>query len=102
MVIKTYIEHKGIVLQVQHLRKQQHGSYDFLDMNPSALSGGSEMADDFEIGDFKFQVISDTDNEASHFEYWARDVDEAHFEIVLTYYLSRGGAQERVVGEITR
>lgn len=97
---KTYIEYKGVVLQVQHSRKQQHGAYDFLDMNPRALSGGSEMADDFEIGDFRLRVISDTDNEAYRFEYWARDIDETHFEVVLIYYLSRGGEQQRIVGRV--
>lgn len=76
------------------------GADDFFDMNQRALSGASEMADDFEIGEFKFQVISDTDNEAYCFEYWANDMDEAHFEIVLTYWLNRGGKQGRVVGEV--
>lgn len=66
---KKYIEYRGVVLQVKHSCRQQHGAYDFFDMNPGALSGGSEIAD--------------------------------IFEIVLTYYLSRGGEQQRAVGKVT-
>lgn len=93
-----YIEYKGVVLPLEHTGQKQYGKYDFFDMKPSAPS---EYKDVFKVGDFTQEIVSDSDNLAHNFEFCAKDIDETHFEIVMTYYLSRGGNQECVIGEVS-
>lgn len=96
-----YIEYKGVVLAFEHTVSYQNGEYDFFDMNPAARSGKpTQTLDSFRVGDFKTEIVSDSDNTAYNFTFWAKDIDEKNFQIVMTYCTQRSGNQECVVGDI--
>ena len=70
-------------------------------MNPAARSGKpTQTVDSFRVGDFKTEIVSDSDNPAYNFTFWAKDIDEKNFQIVMTYCTQRSGNQECVVGDI--
>lgn len=98
-----YIEYKGVVLSFEHIVSYQNGEYDSFDLSPAARSGGAtQSVDSFRIGDFKKEIISDSDNLADNFTFWAKDIDEKNFQIVMNYYMRRGGNQECVIGDISQ
>lgn len=71
-------------------------------MNPAARSGGfTQYVHSFRVGNFTQDIACDSDNPAGNFDFWAKDIDDRHFEIVMTYYLSRGGDQECVIGKVS-
>ena len=97
---EKYLEYKGTVLAYEHTQKEQYGEYDVVDMSPAARAGFTQRADIFNIGAFTAQVISDSDNQANDISFYAEDIDEAHFKVIMTYYYPRGGHQEQEVGVV--
>lgn len=98
----NYIEYKGVVLPFERTMLRQGGAYDAFDMNPAARSGGfTQYVHSFRVGNFTQAIACDSDNPAGNFDFWAKDIDDRHFEIVMTYYLSRGGDQECVIGKVS-
>ena len=98
-----YIEYKGVVLAVEHTVSHQFGEYDFFDMNPAARSGKpTQTVDSFRVGDFKKEIVSDNNSLAHNFTFWAKDIDEKNFQIVMTYYKNLGGNLECVIGDISQ
>ena len=97
---EKYLEYKGTVLAYEHTQKEQYGEYDMFDMSPAARAGFTQRADIFNIGAFTAQVISDSDNQANDISFYAEDIDEAHFKVIMTYYDPRGGHQEQEVGVV--
>lgn len=95
---EKYLEYKGTVLAYEHTQKEQYGEYDMFDMSPAARAGFTQRADIFNIGAFTAQVISDSDNQANDISFYAEDIDEAYFKVIMTYYYPRGGHQEQEVG----
>lgn len=98
-----YIEYKGVVLSFEHIVSYQNGEYDSFDMNPAARSGKpTQTVDSFRVGDFKKEIVSDNNSLAHNFTFWAKDIDEKNFQIVMTYYKNLGGNLECVIGDISQ
>lgn len=97
---EEYLEYKGVVFPYSHDQEWQYGAYDAFDMNPAALSGPTQRVDHFHVGEFETKIVSDRDNLASDFKFYAEDIDETHATIVMKYYLARGGVQELKLGVV--
>ena len=95
---EEYLEYKGMVFSYSHEQEWQYGAYDAFDMNPAALSGPTQRVDRFQVGEFEAKIVSDRDNLASNFRFYAEDIDETHITIVMKYDLARGGEQELKLG----
>lgn len=97
----NYYEYRGCILPYEITTKQKHDEYDFFDMNPAALHGGTQIIESIKIGELNTSIVYDTYNHVSGIKFYARDCEDGNrFEIVMRYYLSLGGEQERVVGEV--
>lgn len=97
---EEYLEYKGIVFSYSHAQEWQYGAYDAFDMNPAALSGPTQRVDHFHVGEFEAKIVSDRDNLASDFKFYAEDIDETQATIVMKYYLAHGGLQELKLGVV--
>ena len=97
---EEYLEYKGVVFPYSHEQEWQYGEYDAFDMNPAALSGPTQCVDRFQIGEFEAKIVSDRDNLASHFRFYANDIDETHVAIVMKCYRTRGGEGELELGTV--
>ena len=95
---EAYMEYQGIVFPYTYEERMQYGAYDAFDMNPAALAGPTQRVHCFRIGKFETKIVSDSDNLAHDFKVYAKDIDETHFEIILTYSLMRSGQQEVKMG----
>lgn len=54
--------------------------------------------DHFRVGEFEAKIVSDRDNLAHNFRFYAKDIDETHITVVMKYDLARGGEQEIKLG----
>lgn len=97
---EKYLEYKGIVFPYSDEQEWQYGAYDAFDMNPAALSGPTQRVDRFRVGEFEEKIVSDRDNLASNFRFYAKDIDETHITVVMKYDLARGGEQEFELGTV--
>lgn len=93
---ELYIEWQGKKLSYAHEEKWMNDEADIFDMNPAARAGYSKRVDSFVIGNYKNEIISDSDNLAQAFEFYVDDADDKNFKIVMKYYLPRGGVHEVV------
>ena len=99
---EAYMEYKGNDFPYSYEEQMQYGAYDAFDMNPAALAGPTQRVHCFRIGKFETKIVSDSDNLAHDFKVYAKDIDETHFEIILTYSLMRSGQQEVKMGIMER
>lgn len=91
---ESYIEWQGKKLAYSHEETWMNDVADIFDMNPAARAGYAKRVDSFVIGNFKNEIVSDSDNLAHSFEFYADDSDDKNLKIVMKYYLPRGGVHE--------
>lgn len=93
-----YLEYKGVKLLYLHTVKEQYGEYDFFDMNPAALKGYTQKVDMFQIGEFNEKIVSDHDNIGCGFTFFAEDIDENSFKIIIKFHYQRTGSWDYEIG----
>ena len=57
---------------------------------------GSKKLGFMQFGEFYKRLIRNVKKWSG--DYYAEDIDEAHFKVIMTYYYPRGGHQEQEVG----
>lgn len=97
---EAYLEYQGKRLEYVHDEAWRNDAEDIFDMNPASRAGFAKRVDSFVIGGLKEEIVSDSDNLAHSFEFYAEDIDDESFKIIMKYYLPRGGRHEVEVGYI--
>ena len=68
---EAYLEYKGKKLEYVHDEAWRNDAEDIFDMNPASRAGFAKRVDSFVIGGLKEEIVTDSDNLAHSFEFYA-------------------------------
>lgn len=90
---QSYLEYRGKKLTYMHNEEWMNDLYDIFDMRPQARAGFAKHVDVFTIDCYNMRIVSDSDNLAKNFKFFAEeDDDDKSFKIIMQYeWMSRGG-----------